>query len=241
MNIKLKSISFICIPLVSLFALKIDSVDAVDARKAVGTHECEHFQDNDPRPVTPKANLVEASLESKGNGYVLKVMFDDERGRAEIPLDSELNFVKEGGGRPIPYSIEPLKISSNGKFKLSLVGRSEGCTYSGVAKISPTAKARLFGKKEISSAISSTQGSKNKTIVSGYYTYQTPTEFVIEVKGNKYRESDMGKADPWKKITELKFIKPGVISIRKYYFCLLPENSVELRAKCTSKGWVREK
>lgn len=237
MNIKLKSIPFICISLASLFVLKIDSVDA---RKAVGTHECSRYQDNDPRPVTPKANLLEASLESKGNGYVLKVMFDDERGRAEIPLDSKLNFV-EKSGRLIPYSSEPLKISSNGKFKLSILGRSEWCTYSGVAKISPSAKARLFGKKEISSPTSSTQVSNNKTIASGLYTYQTPTEFLIEVKGNKYREIEMGKADPWKKITELKFIKHGVISIRESYFCLLPENSVELRAKCTSKGWVREK
>lgn len=237
MNIKLKSISFICISLASLLVLKIDSVDA---RKAVGTHKCGHFQDNDPRPVTPKANLVEASLESKGNGYVLKVMFDDERGRVEIPLDSELNFVKEGEGRPIPYSSEPLKISSNGKFRLSLVGNSEGCTYSGVAKISPSAKARLFGKKEISSATSSTQGSKNKTIISGYYTHQTHTEGLIEVKGNKYRFSGYEGDDPWRKITELKFIKPGVISIRKYYYCLLPKN-VEFHAKCTSKGWVRVK
>jgi hypothetical protein len=65
MNIKLKSISFICISLASLFVLKIDGVDA---KNVVGTNECRRYQDNDPRPVTPKANLVEASLESKGNG-----------------------------------------------------------------------------------------------------------------------------------------------------------------------------
>jgi hypothetical protein len=106
----------------------------------VGRHECGPYDSRDTRPQPPPTDLTDVFLDTRGYGYVLAVVFDNERGAHEILLNSELHLLTD---RAVPYTMEPLQISSNGQFSITILGRSSVCTYSGVARISPQAASRL--------------------------------------------------------------------------------------------------
>jgi hypothetical protein len=112
--------------------------------KFVGTFQCSPYDSRDTRPQPPLTKLTYLSLDSRGSNYVLKGISNDERRNFDIPLNSKLHLISE---RLIPYTSEPMKISHDGKFTVSILGKSNVCTYSGIAQISPEASTRIFGKR----------------------------------------------------------------------------------------------
>ena len=75
----------------SLYADLAVAQSAGESAGAVGTHECGPYDLRDTRPQPPATNLKSASLDIAESGYLLSVVFDDERGSQEIPLTSELH------------------------------------------------------------------------------------------------------------------------------------------------------
>ena len=108
----------------------------------VGSHECGPYHSRDTRKQPPKTSLTKASIDSSGTGYVLKVTFSDDSRTVAIPLDNQLNLIS---ATAIPYTMDPLDILPNGKFKITILGRTNVCTYSGKAQLSSKAYTRLFG------------------------------------------------------------------------------------------------
>ena len=136
---KLKSIVCACSLLISLFISTRGSTN-----EAAGTFECVPIYGRDTRPQPPKANLTQASLEVKGAGYILNVTFNDKRGKYEIPLNSKLHLISKSS---VPYTLNPLAISPDGKFNIAIVMAHSVCTFSGTAQLSSAASAKLFGTR----------------------------------------------------------------------------------------------
>ena len=110
--------------------------------KFVGSDECGRYDGRDKRPLPPTRRMLSAFFDIEGSGYVLKVNYDGESRVASYRFDSDLKF--KYGDR------NQLKISSEGKFQFGIPHRAEYCRYSGTAKISPQASARLFGQRSSS-------------------------------------------------------------------------------------------
>jgi hypothetical protein len=111
------------------------------ASASVGLYKCESYNAIDTRKF-PKGVINSALLISKQNGYSLLLKL---QGEFEIPLDSKLHLISD---TKIPYTIEPLNILPNGKFSITILKRSDICTYSGKAKISPEAYKKLFKNRK---------------------------------------------------------------------------------------------
>jgi hypothetical protein len=97
---------------------------------SVGVIECGPYDSRDTRPQPPKVSIIEANFDYRYPGYVLSL----------------LNYT------------DPLKISADGNFKISINGPSNWCSYSGKAKFSSQASRILFEK-------SKDQGDRNSKIV----------------------------------------------------------------------------
>lgn len=138
-----KKLIFACILATSMIVLKIDKVNAF-----VGTSECNPYQSEDTREQPPKASITSASFFTKGSGYILSLKMNNGRENIEIPLNAKLHLIS---ARKISYTYEPLKISPNGKFSVTILNKSNTCTYKGTAKISPEASAKLFRIRNLSS------------------------------------------------------------------------------------------
>ncbi|MGB5961463.1 MAG: hypothetical protein WBG73_12435 [Coleofasciculaceae cyanobacterium] len=66
------------------------------------------------------------------------------------------------------------------------------------------------------------------------------TDQALEVKGKQYRYDSEGGAQQWQPISQLKYIKNGVVFDGKTYWCLstlAPQNGV---AACSAKGWATQ-
>lgn len=122
-----KMIIFVCI-------LIANTLHINRAIASVGGSKCEPYTPSDTRK-QPKISIKSASFQPKGSGYTLSL------DKWDIALDSKLNFVPT---RRSQYANDPLIISRNGKFSITIFGDSNICTYSGNAKISPKAYSRLF-------------------------------------------------------------------------------------------------
>jgi hypothetical protein len=105
---------------------------------SVGMRECGPYHLRDTRPQPPKASILEASLDYISSGYVLSLRMSDQKEVITFNLNSKLALDERRS-----YS-DPLEIAVDGKFKISINGRSNWCSYTGVAKISPQASRLLF-------------------------------------------------------------------------------------------------
>jgi len=105
---------------------------------SVGMRECGPYHLRDTRPQPPKASILEASLDYISSGYVLSLRMSDQKEVIKFNLNSKLALDERRS-----YS-DPLEIAVDGKFKISINGRSNWCSYTGVAKISPQASRILF-------------------------------------------------------------------------------------------------
>jgi hypothetical protein len=110
------------------------------ANASVGKYRCEPYSTSDPRS-QPQGIINSANLTSEGNGYLLSLTL---KGTLDIPLDSNLHL---DSPTKIPYTLNPLKISSRGKFSITILKQSNICTYTGTAKISSDVSTRLFKKR----------------------------------------------------------------------------------------------
>ena len=126
---------------ISLYA----DLAAAQSVEAIGTHECGPYDLRDTRPQSPAANLSSANLDIAESGYILSVAFDDERDLHEIPLTPELHLQSE---TRIPYTGEPMTVSPDGQFSITILGWSNVCTYQGMTEISPEAYASIFDSNE---------------------------------------------------------------------------------------------
>jgi hypothetical protein len=124
-----KVILLVCVLIVNILTLNINRAVA-----SVGGSKCEPYTPSDTRK-QPKTSIISASLQTKGSGYILAL------DGWNIELDSKLNFIST---RRSQYANDPMKISRNGKFSITIFGNTNICTYSGTAKISPKAYSRLF-------------------------------------------------------------------------------------------------
>jgi hypothetical protein len=109
--------------------------------KFVGTRECGPYDGRDTRPQPPKAQILEANLDYRNNVYTLSLQMSDRTDPVKFILNSKLALDERWS-----YS-DPMKISPDGKFRIGINGRSNWCSYSGIAQISPEASTRLFGKR----------------------------------------------------------------------------------------------
>ena len=109
--------------------------------KFVGTRECGPYDGRDTRPQPPKAQILEANLDYRNNVYTLSLQMSDQTDPVKFILNSKLALAERWS-----YS-DPMKISPDGKFRIGINGRSNWCSYSGIAQISPEASTRLFGKR----------------------------------------------------------------------------------------------
>lgn len=132
---KLKSVEFFGTLLIS-----ISMTGIVYAGAIVGTRKCEPYSSRDTRPQPPKANITEAAIDIRSTGYVLKLTTNDSRGVGEFPLNSKLHL----DWKLRAYTMKPLTISPDGKFSITILGSTNVCTFSGVARISPEAYTKLF-------------------------------------------------------------------------------------------------
>jgi hypothetical protein len=135
---------------ISLFACVFSLISLMSANSGfsqssafVGSDRCGRYQSTDPRPLPPARRMLSAFFDVEGSGYVLKINYDGEGRVASYKFDSNLKFKYEDRNQ--------LKISSEGKFEFSIDHRAEWCVYSGTAKMSPQASARLFGQRGSSS------------------------------------------------------------------------------------------
>lgn len=74
-------------------------------------------------------------------------------------------------------------------------------------------------------------------IIQGRY-WLGATDQALEVKGEQYRYYSEAGAQPWQPISELKYIKNGVVFDGKTYWCLsrlAPQNGVTV---CSANGWA---
>jgi hypothetical protein len=110
------------------------------ATALIGKQQCLPYASGDSRTV-PKGSISAARLISKGTGYTLILKSVEEY---EIPLDSKMHLAS---GQSVPYTMNPLSISPNGKFSITILYRRYTCTYSGKAKISAEAYKKLFGNR----------------------------------------------------------------------------------------------
>ena len=85
----------------------------------------------------PKASILEASLDYISTGYVLSLRMSDQKEVITFNLNSKLEQTSR-------FYNAPLKITVDGKFIIGSSGRSNWCSYTGVAKISPQASRILF-------------------------------------------------------------------------------------------------
>ena len=113
-----------------------------DAVIKIGTHECKPYHLRDTREQPPKTSLTEAYIDSSGTGFTLKVTFSDERRTVSIPLDKQLKLISKSA---FTYTMDPLDVLPDGKFKITILGRTNMCTYSGKAQLSSKAYMKLFG------------------------------------------------------------------------------------------------
>jgi hypothetical protein len=65
------------------------------------------------------------------------------------------------------------------------------------------------------------------------------TDMGLRIKGGRYQLYDAGGEGQWKSISELKYVKNGVVFDGKTYWCLstLPEPR-NIRAVCSANGWA---
>lgn len=74
-------------------------------------------------------------------------------------------------------------------------------------------------------------------ILEGIY-WVGETDMGLRVKGGRYQLYDAGGEGQWKPISELKYVKNGVVFDGKTYWCLStlpkPRNT---RVRCTANGW----
>ena len=110
--------------------------------KFVGSDECGRYDSRDKRPLPPARRMLSAFFDVEGSGYVLNVNYEGEGRVASYRFDSDLKLQYE--------NTRQIKISSEGKFQFGIPHRAEWCRYSGTAKISPQASARLFGQRSSS-------------------------------------------------------------------------------------------
>ena len=107
-----------------------------------GSHKCGSYHTGDTRSQPPSTDLTNIVLDTISTGYVLELVFNDERGDHSIPLSSDLHLSTD---RQIPYTPAPMEISPDGQFSITIFGRSSICTFSGTSQISEAAFSRLFG------------------------------------------------------------------------------------------------
>jgi hypothetical protein len=78
--------------------------------------------------------------------------------------------------------------------------------------------------------------------LNGIYWAETGSDDGIEIIGNKYQYLDPTSSS-WRKVSELSFIKKGVIQIRsnRTYYCSnkLPRKS-NISYICTQNGWKKQ-
>lgn len=65
------------------------------------------------------------------------------------------------------------------------------------------------------------------------------TDQGLEIQGERYRYYDESETDkPWKPISDLKYIKDGVVFDGKLYWCLSTLPSKNGKMACSANGWV---
>lgn len=101
----------------------------------IGSHQCGTYDDS---PQEPPTRLNAASLDISESGYILSVVFEDERGQHELAFDTDLGLIAA------PISDGELQISPDGQFFVRVLGTSFYCKFEGVATVSPEAQLRLF-------------------------------------------------------------------------------------------------
>jgi hypothetical protein len=77
-----------------------------------------------------------------------------------------------------------------------------------------------------------------KKIAEGFYSVGQ-TDLVIEVKGRKYRDISDDGIGKWRPVSELTYIRKGVIRhLDGSYYCLSTMKSSNSGGSCTARGWL---
>ena len=88
--------------------------------------------------------------------------------------------------------------------------------------------------------LSSNPTSPNPKITEGVY-WVGATGMGLRVKGGQYQFYDESGEGPWKPISELKYVRDGVVLAGKTYWCLstLPKPRNSRIVVCSANGWVQ--
>jgi hypothetical protein len=85
---------------------------------------------------------------------------------------------------------------------------------------------------------SSANKSQDLPLQSGRY-WIGGTDQGLEIQGERYRYYDESETNkPWKPISDLKYIKDGVVFDGKLYWCLSTLPSKNGKTACSANGWV---
>jgi hypothetical protein len=205
--------------------------------KFVGSDECSRYQSRDKRPLPPARRMLSAFFDVEGSGYVLKVNYDGENRVASYRFDSDLKFKYEDRNQ--------LKISSEGKFKFSIDHRAESCGYSGTAKMSPQASARIFGQRSGSNDFPT---SSSVQIADGIYINAiNDMHDFFKIEGSQYLAISLGENRQLNP-SDFKYIGTGIIYYTPVnrYFCsdrasgwnLAKAERSRRNSYCSADGWV---
>lgn len=121
-------------------AVLLQSIAQAQTAAPAGTHRCGSDTVRGVGAPQPPANLSAATLDTSASGYVLSVVFDDERGEHSLSLDNGLNIAS------VPRTSGRLQVEPDGQFSINVTRPSFQCTFDGVATLSSAAKAKLFGE-----------------------------------------------------------------------------------------------
>jgi hypothetical protein len=181
--------------------------------------------------------MLSAFFDVEGSGYVLKVNYDGENRVASYRFDSDLKFKYEDRNQ--------LKISSEGKFKFSIDHRAESCGYSGTAKMSPQASARIFGQRSGSNDFPT---SSSVQIADGIYINAiNDMHDFFKIEGSQYLAISLGENRQLNP-SDFKYIGTGIIYYTPVnrYFCsdrasgwnLAKAERSRRNSYCSADGWV---
>jgi hypothetical protein len=217
----------------------------------VGTIQCSGIRGDN----ATTRSIQQATLEPMGLGY--KLRFTEMRqgkpvgtvwklNKALIIESASTGTAPAGDWNLVPYNREPpVAIAPTGKFEISMMVTSRSaCTFAGTLQFLGNAKAQLFPG---SAAPKSFQKSFQKEapagkIAEGVY-WVGSVGMGLRVKGERYQFYDESGESPWKPISELTYIRKGVIRTGDTYWCLstLPQPQNTRSPVCSAKGWVRSR
>ena len=235
----MKSISlFTCV--FSLISLMTANSGFSQPSKFVGSDECGRYQSSDKRPLPPTRRMLSAFFDVEGSGYVLNVNYEGEGRVASYRFDrfdSDLKLQYE--------NTRQIKISSEGKFQFGIPHRAEWCRYSGTAKISPQASARLFGRRSSSNDFPT---SSSVQIADGIYINAiNDMHDFFKIEGSQYLAISLGENRQLNP-SDFKYIGTGIIYYTPVnrYFCsdrasgwnLAKAERSRRNSYCSADGWV---